>query len=214
MKINLDLKTNFEELLNIEKEIFKVNNKSALFIIDINNGFVKEGILSSPRVKDIVPNIIGSIKCFTQIGAPIIAFTDCHAKDSVEFNYFPEHCLENNIESQLVDELKVYESNMTIVKKSSTNAFLEEETQKIISELLINDYENWIIIGCITDVCVKQFALTLRAYFNKINKRVNVIVPIDSIETYDAPNHNANAMNLYSLSDMKANGIILVNNVE
>lgn len=214
MKIDLNVKTNFEELVSIEKESFKVNEKSVLFIVDINNGFVKEGILSSPRVKAIIPNIVESVKCFNKVEAPIIAFTDSHTKDSVEFNFFPEHCLENDIESELVDELKVFENKMTVIKKSSTNAFLEEKTQQVINELLNQGYENWIITGCITDVCVKQFALTLRAYFNMKNKNVNVIVPIDSIETYDAPNHNANAMNLYSLTDMKANGIVLVNNVE
>lgn len=213
MKIDLEIKTNFEELLSVEKERFKVNNKSVLFIVDMNNGFVKEGILSSPRVKAIIPNIVNNIKCLNKVNAPIIAFTDCHTKDAVEFNFFPEHCIANDIESELVDELKIFGDKMTVIKKSSTNAFLEDKTKEVVDDLLNKGYENWIITGCISDVCIKQFALTLRAYFNTKNKDVNVIVPIDSIETYDAPNHNANAMNLYSLVDMKANGIILVNNI-
>ncbi|WP_341479245.1 hypothetical protein [Clostridium gasigenes] len=42
---------------------------------------------------------------------------------------------------------------------------------------------------------------------------MDVIVPINAVETYDAPWHNANAMNLFSLLDMKTNGIKLVNNI-
>nr|WP_280526557.1 hypothetical protein [Clostridium gasigenes] len=55
--------------------------------------------------------------------------------------------------------------------------------------------------------------MTLRTYFNKIEKDMDVIVPINAVETYDAPWHNANAMNLFSLLDMKTNGIKLVNNI-
>ncbi|MPQ45248.1 isochorismatase family cysteine hydrolase, partial [Clostridium tarantellae] len=207
MKINLKCETNFSELKNIEKEVFKINSKSVLFIVDMNNGFVKEGALSSERVKNIIPNVVKTVECFEILKAPIIAFTDWHKKDSVEFEFYPKHCLQGSIEAELIDELKVFGDKIKLIKKSTTNAFLEIETEKVINELITEGYENLVIIGCVTDICVKQFAITLRNYLNKINSNIKVIVPINSIETFDTPWHNGDSMNLYALYDMLLNGI-------
>ena len=49
---------------------------SVLFIVDMNNGFAREGALSSERVEKIIPNIVKAIEGFKGNGDRIVAFTD------------------------------------------------------------------------------------------------------------------------------------------
>lgn len=201
---------NFIKLNNVEE--FCIDNKSVLFIIDMNNGFAKSGTLSSKRVEKLIPSIVEDVEIFNSFNNPIIAFTDSHKKECLEFKSYPIHCLENSYESEIVDEIKQF-NDIMIIKKSSTNAFLEEETKKYIDSFVRDGYKNFVLCGCITEVCVKQFAQTLKAYLNVINKDINVIVPINSVDTYDSPEHNADIINLFSFYEMNSCGIKIVKNI-
>ena len=201
---------NFIKLNNVEE--FCIDNKSVLFIIDMNNGFAKSGPLSSKRVEKLIPSIVQDVEIFNSFNNPIIAFTDSHKKECLEFKSYPIHCLENSYESEIVDEIKQF-NDIMIIKKSSTNAFLEEETKKYIDSFIRDGYKNFVLCGCITEVCVKQFAQTLKAYLNVINKDINVIVPINSVDTYDSPEHNADIINLFSFYEMNSCGIKIVKNI-
>ena len=201
---------NFIKLNNVEE--FCIDNKSVLFIIDMNNGFAKSGPLSIKRVAKLIPSIVEDVEIFNSFNNPIIAFTDSHKKECLEFKSYPIHCLENSYESEIVDEIKQF-NDIMIIKKSSTNAFLEEETKKYIDSFVRDGYKNFVLCGCITEVCVKQFAQTLKAYLNVINKDINVIVPINSVDTYDSPEHNADIINLFSFYEMNSCGIKIVKNI-
>lgn len=201
---------NFIKLNNVEE--FCIDNKSVLFIIDMNNGFAKSGPLSSKRVEKLIPSIVEDVEIFNSFNNPIIAFTDSHKKECLEFKSYPIHCLENSYESEIVDEIKQF-NHIMIIKKSSTNAFLEEETKKYIDSFVRDGYKNFVLCGCITEVCVKQFAQTLKAYLNVIDKDINVIVPINSVDTYDSPEHNADIINLFSFYEMNSCGIKIVKNI-
>ena len=201
---------NFIKLNNVEE--FCIDNKSVLFIIDMNNGFAKSGPLSSKRVEKLIPSIVEDVEIFNSFNNPIIAFTDSHKKECLEFKSYPIHCLENSYESEIVDEIKQF-NDIMIIKKSSTNAFLEEETKKYTDSFVRDGYKNFVLCGCITEVCVKQFAQTLKAYLNVINKDINVIVPINSVDTYDSPEHNADIINLFSFYEMNSCGIKIVKNI-
>lgn len=201
---------NFIKLNNVEE--FCIDNKSVLFIIDMNNGFAKSGPLSSKRVEKLIPSIVEDVEIFNSFNNPIIVFTDSHKKECLEFKSYPIHCLENSYESEIVDEIKQF-NDIMIIKKSSTNAFLEEETKKYIDSFVRDGYKNFVLCGCITEVCVKQFAQTLKAYLNVINKDINVIVPINSVDTYDSPEHNADIINLFSFYEMNSCGIKIVKNI-
>ena len=201
----------FIKLNNIEEK-FCVHNKSILFIVDMNNGFAKQGALSSIRVERIIPNIVKNIEIFNKKNSPIIAFTDSHKEDSLEFKSYPVHCLENSYESDLVDEIKEFK-DIVVIEKSSTNGFLEEDTKKYVDDFIDKGYKACVVCGCITDVCVKQFAQTLKAYFNVKNKDIDVIVPINSVDTYDSPEHNAEIINLFSFYEMKNSGIKVVKEI-
>ncbi len=204
-----DLKS-FELIIqNLKSENISNFNlsKTILFIVDMNNGFAKSGALYSPRVKNLISPIANFANFIGNNNCPIIAFTDSHNSDSLEFKNYPQHCLVDDIESDIIDELKSIKG-LTIVPKNSTNGFFALENFDY------SQFENIIIVGDCTDICIYQFATTLKAYFNNLNVDKNIIVPVDLVDTYDIPNtHNANLMNLVFLNSMIQNGINVVKNI-
>jgi len=220
MKKILDRGYFMNEINAIEEElkgkILKINslNKEeiALIVIDMVNGFVYNGPLSSPRVAAIVNNVIDINE--KTIGCKKVFFTDSHNENSQEFISFPIHCLKNSEESMLIPELltESTSSNSVIIKKNSTNGFNSEVFRQWLSKNC-DSVKNFIVIGCVTDLCVLQFALSLKAYFNEMNKDKRIIVPMNAVDTYDLGSHNAYLMNLFALYNMHISGIEVVDKI-
>ena len=182
-------------------------NKTDLFIVDINNGFAKEGSLYSPRVERLINPIIDFTKSVSKDIRNIIAFTDCHTEESIELLSFPNHCINDTMECKIVDEFKSID-NIKIVKKNSTNGFFS------LDNLNFDSVDNIIIIGNCTDICIYQLAITLKSYFNQNNINKNVIVPINLVDTYDIENvHPAELLNIVFFNSMIQNGIKVVKEI-
>lgn len=185
--------------------------KTALIIVDLVNGFTRQGSLKSDRVAAIIPEVVKLSKVCKQKGIPLIAFADSHKNCSPEFNTYPSHCLEDTEESEIVNELKELGS-IKVIKKNSTNGFMEEEFLRWVS---INDeIENFIVVGDCTDICIMQFALSLKTWFNMDNKIVNVIVPANAVETFESDTHNGDLSNAMAVCFMMGSGVQIVKNVE
>ncbi len=185
--------------------------QTALVIVDMVNGFVREGALKSPRVEGLIPEIAELSKACDKLQITKLAFADCHTKASPEFDAYPAHCMIGTSEGEIVDELKEI-GGYTLIPKNSTNGFLEEEFQKWFKE---NEHINtFIITGDCTDICVQQFAITLKSWFNMQNKKARVIVPVNTVETYDFGLHDGDFMNVMALYNMMINGIEVVTGVE
>ena len=116
LKDNLD-KLNTEDISNLDL------SKTVLFIVDMNNGFAKQGSLYSPRIENLIKPIENFAKHICPKLNRIIAFTDSHTESSIELLNYPIHCLEDNIESDIVDELKDI-PNLEIVQKTLLMVFL------------------------------------------------------------------------------------------
>lgn len=185
--------------------------ETALIIVDMINGFAREGVLSSPRVEAVIPEITKLSKLVDEIGGSKLAFADCHSDLSPEFDSYPPHCMEGTPEGEIVDEIKEI-GGYTLITKNSTNGFLEEEFQKWLKEN--QDINAFIITGDCTDICVQQFSITLKTWFNMQNKKVRIIVPLNAVETYDLGVHNGELMNLMAQYNMMINGIEIVKAVE
>ncbi|MGD9568467.1 MAG: isochorismatase family cysteine hydrolase [Sedimentibacter sp.] len=186
-------------------------NKTVLFVVDMVNGFVYSGALSSPRVVAIVNNI-AELNEKTK-GFNKLFFLDNHEKDSQEFKYFPSHCVKGTNEAELIPELKSENSeNILYVEKNSTNGFHSKGFQDWLKEHE-EEIDNYIITGCVTDICVLQFALSLKSYFNEKNKNKRVIVPKNCVETYDGGSHDGYLMNLFALYNMHTSGIEIVEKI-
>ena len=93
-------------------------SKTALFIVDINNGFAKEGALYSDRIKSLINPIHEFVKPLENKLNKIIAFTDTHEEDSVELLSYVPHCLSGSDECKVVDELLDIK-NLEIIPKNS-----------------------------------------------------------------------------------------------
>lgn len=182
-----------------------LNNKNTvLFVVDMVNGFCKEGAMADPNIMHIVKPIQDLCEKVAPVNRYFIA--DTHNVDDIEFNAFPQHCVKGDIESEVIDELKPY-IQTPIIEKNSTNAFHAMHNYPVFQD---NQIDTYIITGCCSDICVLQFALTLKTYLNAQNVDKKVIVPMNAIETYDAPGHDAKQMNEVSYNLMKAAGIIVV----
>jgi nicotinamidase-related amidase len=209
------------EIHLIEKQLQKVNSlpitsldqtQTALIVVDMVNGFAKGGNLYSDRVESIINPIVTTTKLFRGFTKLFVA--DRHTSDSVEFNAYLPHCIGD--ESQVIEELKELYDEFTVeIPKNSTNAFLSPFFQNWF-ESNKDQYNQYVIIGDCTDICILQLALSLKAYYNEENKRSRIIVPTNAVETYhlDLNNHYGDLMNVFALYNMALNGIELVKNIE
>jgi nicotinamidase-related amidase len=146
-----------------------------------------------------------------ELGMTKIAFADCHTESSPEFDSYPKHCIAGTLEGEMVDEIKEI-GGYFLIPKNSTNGFLEGEFQKWLEGN--QQIDTFIMTGDCTDICIQQFAVTIKAWFNMHNKKVRVIVPIDTVETYDLGLHNADLMNMMALYSMIGNGIEVVKGIK
>jgi len=142
-------------------------------------------------------------------------FLDTHSDDSKEFCSFPVHCIKGDKEAELIPELMTQDSQgqeTYYIEKNSTNGFHAEGFKEWINKYE-DEVDNFIITGCVTDICVLQFSLTLKSYFNEKNKEKRIIVPANMVETYDGGSHDGNLINLISLYNMHTSGIEVVDGV-
>lgn len=180
---------------------------TVLIVVDVINGFAKEGALSSNRVAEIIPNVKSLMSLAKANDVKTVAFADCHTPNSTEFSSFPQHCLEGTSECEPVDEIKSM-SDYTLIKKNSTNGYHAPDFKRFLTEH--PNVDTFIVCGDCTDICVLNFCLTLKTSFDQDDKPCDIIVPIDSVETYDAPKHCGELMNIISLKLMENAGVTIV----
>lgn len=184
--------------------------KTAMIVVDVVNGFIREGAMASPLVEGIIPEVAKLMEKCNKAEIPVVAFADCHKEDCAEFASFPPHCIENTSESELVDELKKV-GGYFLMKKNSTNGFHE----KIFKQCLIQNptTNTFIVVGDCTDICVMQFCLTLKTWYTQQNRSIEIFIPINAVETYDALGHDADFMNIAAYKLMKDSGIKFVKEI-
>lgn len=183
--------------------------KTELIIVDVVNGFVRQGAMASPLVEDIIPPIVSLMEKCKAKGIPMTAFADCHSENCAEFSAFPPHCIENTPESEVVDEIKT-EGGYSLIKKNSTNGFHEEGFKQHIAA---SGKDTFIVTGDCTDICVLQLCLALKTWFTQQDKNADIIIPVNCTETYDAPVHDADFMNIAAYKIMKDSGIKFVSEI-
>ena len=136
---------NFEMLMTDFKGVYEwFNSLSALtpdninsdttlhVIVDMINGFVKEGALSSGEVLSINNSVAQFTRFCKSRNIQTIALADEHTGDSTEFSTYPVHCLKGTAESEMTDEIKSADTNITVFGKNSTNGYLEPEVSDFI----------------------------------------------------------------------------------
>ena len=171
-------------------------------VVDMINGFAKEGTLADPAILETAAPIADLL---AQTRPETLFLCDCHEPGCIEFESFPVHCLKGSAESEIIEELKDFEGK--IIEKNAISAFGTEAMQKWADE--VKDGSDVIVTGCCTDLCVLQFVLPLRSWLNEKGKKdVRIIVPADCVETYHIDGvHSAQDWNAFALMNMELNGV-------
>lgn len=179
-----------------------------VFVVDMVNGFVKEGALHDIAIQAIsepIQQLLERLQCRS------IFVADAHPPMAKEFQSYPVHCLIGTSESEVIDELKPYVHEL--IKKNSTNTFFAPDFQIFLKECM-EAYQDIVICGCCSDICIMQFALSLQAYIHEHNLPQHIIVCSDLIETYHAEEvHDAYAYNEFAINVMTSSGITVVRNI-
>lgn len=160
--------------------------KKCLIVVDMVNGFVREGILHDSYISHTIKFQKKLIDEHLRNGDLVVFIKDSHSNNSTEFKRFGNttHCIKGTNESNLVDELKPYEEleNTISIEKNSTSFMEAPDFRNLIKNL--NNIKEVDVVGCCTDICVFNGTMGLANYFDQHNKCVKINVYEEGVETY------------------------------
>lgn len=180
-------------------------------VVDTVNGFMTGGALANPNAMHIVPKQIRLIEKILERNGLLIFVREAHDENCTEFNIFPVHCKKGSWESELVDELKPYEKYGITIEKNSTSFIFARGFLNLMN--LLKNLKVVYGSGVCEDICIPNGLIPLKNYFNQYNRDVEIVVPLDSVDTFDAPNHNRIEYKYASNILMEQSGIKLVKTI-
>ena len=184
--------------------------EKCLIVVDMVNGFVREGVLHDEKISLVIPEQIELIKQYNKQSELVVFIKDTHGDDSVEFKKFGDtkHCVRGTREAELVSELLPYEDkdNTVTIEKNSTSFMESPKFRELVSKL--DNVRQYDIVGCCTDICVFNGSMGLANYMDEWNKNVEINVYQDLIATYAEDIRHEYVEASYLL--MKQQGIKLV----
>lgn len=179
--------------------------KKLLVVVDMVNGFIKEGKMSDKDINHITPKIKSLVEKFLSEDEPVAFIKDTHTKDSIEFKKYLEHCISGTSECELISELAIYEKDSLVYRKNSTSTIFASNFMRDIEWM--KSLKEVVITGCCTDLCVMNLAIPLVNYFDEHDRDVKVRVPQNAVETFDSETHDRHEYNMMALRLMKNQGI-------
>lgn len=197
-------------------QITKEDFQKALFIIDMNNGFVNFGSMANPdndHYNDLVPEQLELLEKFRNERQLVNFILEGHTEDAVEFLLYPPHCVYNTEEAEVIPEFASAqkEENTKTYYKNSINGALNYGLQIDIEDL--KELREIVICGVCTDLCVLDFARTLARYLDEINRQVHIFVVASMCSTFNAPGHDKEEETKIAYHLMQAAGIEVVNDL-
>ncbi len=178
--------------------------KKALFIVDVQNDFCPGGALPVPEGDKVVPVINALMPHFEYV----LASKDWHPAQSVHFEKWPVHCVQNSWGAEFKEGLNTEKITKVFLKGTSNkddgySAF--EATNENLAEYLRKEgITTLYITGLATDYCVK--ATTLDA----LKEGFEVYVVTDAIKAVNVhPNDGEKA-----LEEMQKAGAKLITSKE
>ena len=186
----------------------------ALFMIDMNNGFVNFGPMANPKYNDLVPEQQALIEMFRDEDELVNFILENHDKNALEFVSYPEHCVEGTEEAKLIPEFQDEENkpNTRTYYKNSINGMLNRTLQDDIKAL--KKLKMIVLAGVCGDLCVMDFGRTLLRYLDEINHDLKVFIVKSCIDTFDAPGHNREEWLEIAYKVLEQAGAVVVEDVE
>ena len=167
----------------------KVNNlklyKGCLIIVDMVNGFVREGALHDEEIARVIPRQIELIKEAKAAGKARIFIKDTHDENAAEFDRFGgQHCVRGTKEAEIVDEFKPYlEDEDTFVFEKNSTSFMEApDFRNFIEEQIY--LEEFDLGGCCTDICDFNGLMGLANYLDQWNRPHIIRAHEDAMATF------------------------------
>ncbi len=161
-----------------------------VMVVDMNVGFTQRGNLYSPRVGALVEPMVEFLSKLTE-NDRVVFVTDRHNSHDSELLRFPDHCMRGSGEELVRGELLFTCLNIgyEVFYKSEYDIFIYTNEDDIIHP--DNDDNDWIVIGCVTDIYVEATVAGL------VMRGQNVTVVRNLIDTFDIPGHNADEINKF-----------------
>ena len=160
--------------------------KGMLIVVDMVNGFVREGVLHDEKITEVIPRQLELIKEAKHRGDLIVFVKDTHDEDAIEFKRFgnTKHCVRGTREAELVDEFRELEKedDTISIEKNSTSYMEAEEFRNLIGDM--TNLERVDVVGCCTDICDFNGTMGLANYFDQHNRDVSINVHTDAVATY------------------------------
>ena len=157
-----------------------------LIVVDMVNGFVREGVLHDDKISDVIPRQIELIKQARERKDLIVFVKDTHDEDAVEFKRFgnTKHCVKGTSEAELVDEFLFWElePDTVSIEKNSTSYMEAPKFRELIGGL--TNLKRVDVVGCCTDICDFNGTMALANYFDQNNVNAEVRVHTDAVATY------------------------------
>ncbi len=198
--------------VNINTELF--NYDKALYIIDMNNGFVNFGAMANTSYNALIPHQLRMVEKFRKEGGMVNFILEAHEDDALEFKKYPIHCLKGSEEAKLVKELAPEEDKEDTYTyyKNSINGMLNDELREDIKRL--KALREIVIEGVCADLCVMDFARTLARYLDEVGRDAQIFVVKEGIDTFDAEGHNRDEWMDIACKVMEQAGIEVVETFE
>ncbi len=197
----------------------------AIVMVDLIEGFTRQGALSSPRVKAIVGAARALMTRAYDLGVRhFVSMQDAHPADSPEFGSWPAHCVEGTEEAKLDRDLASlpFADRILVFPKTSIDSAIGTHFGEWLDAY---DLRRVVVIGDCTDLCVYQAAMYLRLRANvAVNANFEVIVPASCVATYDLPvpvaqelgvkPHDGDLMGSMFLYQMGLNGVQVLSRLD
>lgn len=171
----------------IRPHLLRPDERSALVVVDVQNGFVTGGKLAVPRGEEVVPVINRIAPAFANViltqdwhPAGHASFASSHAGrqpyDRIELAYgtqvlWPEHCVQGSLDAALHADLELPQAQLILRKGfhpgvDSYSAFMEADRRTstgLDGYLRQRGITRLFVVGLATDFCVAWTALDARS---------------------------------------------------
>ena len=171
----------------IRPHLLRPDERSALVVVDVQNGFVTGGKLAVPRGEEVVPVINRIAPAFANViltqdwhPAGHASFASSHAGrqpyDRIELAYgtqvlWPEHCVQGSLDAALHADLELPQAQLVLRKGfhpgvDSYSAFMEADRRTstgLDGYLRQRGITRLFVVGLATDFCVAWTALDARS---------------------------------------------------
>ena len=186
--------------------------ESMFIVVDMVNGFVREGVLHDEEIARVIPRQIELIKEARNNGSLVVFIKDTHNEEASEFRRFgnTKHCVRGTSEAEIVDELLPFVDldNTISIEKNSTSFMEAPDFRKVATDA--RNIRSVDVVGCCTDICILNLAIPLQNYFDQQDRDILITIQKNAVETYDSPNHNRGEYNEMAFKLMKQAGINVV----